>query len=154
MRKVYRWYAVANWLYLHKVPLLPRAITLLVRLVFGGYIPHQAKIGSGTDFGYGGIGVVVHDDCVIGRACTISQGVTLGGGGRDPGVPVVEDGVIVGAGAMILGPIRLGENCVVGANAVVTKDVPANAVVAGIPARVLREGRVSDEAGEQAGSGR
>jgi serine O-acetyltransferase len=142
VRNVYRWYRVAHYLGEHRVPLLPRALTLLIRLVFGCYIPYRATIGAGTKFGYGGIGVVIHDKSVIGRDCTIGQGVTLGGGrgglGRyGTGVPRLGDNVFVGAGAKLLGPVELGDNSVVGANAVVTSDVAANTVVAGIPARVL-----------------
>jgi serine O-acetyltransferase len=139
MRNVYRWYALARWLHEHHVPVLPRAITLLIRLIFGGYIPHQAKIGKGTKIGYGGIGVVIHNRCTIGRDCTISQGVTLGVAGPADGVPHLGDRVDVGAGAKVLGDVRLGDNCIIGANAVVTKDVPANAVAAGVPAKVMRK---------------
>jgi serine O-acetyltransferase len=145
VRNVYRWYRVAHALYEKGVPVAPRAITLLIRLIFGCYIPHQAQIGAGTSFGYGGIGVVIHHDCVIGRDCTISQGVTLGGGrgGRDArgrGVPVLGDNVSVGAGAKVLGPVELGDGSVVGANAVVTHDVAPGVTVVGIPARPLECG--------------
>lgn len=152
VRNVYRWYRMAHALSNARVPLLPRAMTLLIRLIFGCYIPHQAQIGAGTKFGYGGIGVVVHHDCVIGRDCTISQGVTLGGRGRPDeqgtGVPVLGDNVMVGAGAKVLGPVHLADGSVVGANAVVTHDVPRETTVVGIPARPLRD---SDGAPSTAG---
>lgn len=141
MRNVYRWYRVAHMLAEGRVPVLPRTMTLLIRLIFGCYIPHEAEIGAGTTFGYGGLGVVVHNDCVIGRDCTISQGVTLGGGrGRAPGVPVLGDRVMVGAGAKVLGRVHLGDGSVIGANAVVTHDVAAGTTVVGIPARPLKHG--------------
>jgi serine O-acetyltransferase len=108
------------------------------RLLFSAQIPPETKIGPGTEFGYGGIGVVVHRDAVIGANVLISPGVVIGGRSELPGVPVIEDGVKIGAGAKILGPIRVGAGAKVGANAVVIHDVPPGETVVGIPARPLR----------------
>ncbi|MGA2929452.1 MAG: serine acetyltransferase, partial [Solirubrobacteraceae bacterium] len=80
MTDVYGWYRVGHVLSEHGVPVLPAVMTLVVRLLFGCYIPHQARIGRGTNFAYGGVGVVVHRDCIIGRDCSIAPGVVLGGG--------------------------------------------------------------------------
>lgn len=102
------------------------------------YVPDGAEIGEGTQVGYGGMGVVIHEDAKIGRHCLISQQVTLGGRSGHSGVPVIGDFVRIGAGAKILGNIHVGDFAVIGANAVVTKDVPAGAVMAGVPARELR----------------
>ena len=77
-------YRISRWLYLHNIPFLPKLVTLLIFLIYNSKIPYQAKIGKGTKFGYGGMGVVVHS------------------------------------------------------NAVVTKPVPDNAIVAGVPAKILR----------------
>ncbi|MCR4566821.1 MAG: hypothetical protein K5769_02145 [Pseudobutyrivibrio sp.] len=79
--------------------------------------------------------IVVHTDAVIGNDVTIRQGSVVGTNGR--GVPVIEDGVDIGAGAAVIGPITVGKGAVIGANAVVTHDVPAGAVVAGNPAKIL-----------------
>ena len=84
-------------------------------------------------------GIVIHPNCKIGPNCLIFQQVTLGSNeaGMITGVPTLGGSVDVGAGAKILGPINIGDNAVIGANAVVLADVPANAVAVGIPARVI-----------------
>lgn len=72
-------YRISRWLYLHHIPFLPKLVTLLIFLIYNSKIPYQAKIGKGTKFGYGGMGVVVHSKAVIGDNCSISQQVTIGG---------------------------------------------------------------------------
>lgn len=73
-------YRISRWLYLHHIPFLPKLVTLLIFLIYNSKIPYQAKIGKGTKFGYGGMGVVVHSKAVIGDNCSIGQQVTIGGG--------------------------------------------------------------------------
>ncbi|MHB0956088.1 MAG: serine O-acetyltransferase [Pirellulaceae bacterium] len=121
------------------IPLLPKLITYCLRFVFCCWLPHTAHVGCGCRFGYGGLGIVIHSAATIGNRVHIDQGVTIGGNGTEPGVPIIEDDVYIGAGAKVLGPIRIGRGAVVGANAVVIHDVSACTVVAGVPARVIRE---------------
>ena len=115
-----------------------RLILRRCSIKYGIEIPHQTQIGSGLYIGHWG-GIIVHPQAKIGKNCNISQGVTIGqtNRGERAGVPVIGDGVFIGPGAKILGCIRVGNNVAIGANAVVTRDVPENAVVAGIPARIL-----------------
>lgn len=80
--------------------------------------------------------VVVHYNAKIGKNCTLHQFVTIGGNGRGK-APIIGDNCFVGAGAVIIGDIKIGNNVTVGANAVVTKDVPDNATVGGVPAKIL-----------------
>lgn len=105
---------------------------------YGIAIPRTTQIGPGFYIGHFG-GIVVHGDCKIGRDCNISQGVTLGISNRGPrkGVPVVGDRVYIGPGAKIIGRVHIGSNVAIGANAVVTHDVPDNAVVVGVPAWIV-----------------
>lgn len=132
-------YRISHWCYIYRIPLLPKLITLLIFLVYNSKVPYQAKIGKGTKLGYGGIGVVIHKDSVIGNNCMIAQHVTIGGGNsRYPGLPVIGDNVHISHGAIVFGGISIGDNVDVGANAVVCKPVPDNAVVAGVPAKILR----------------
>ena len=95
---------------------------------------------GGVKFAYGGIAVVVHARAVIGKNCIVGQCVTIGGRSKHYEVPVIGDNVYIGAGAKILGPITIGDNCVIGAGAVVLKSVPANSIVAGVPAREVKTG--------------
>ena len=132
-------YRISRWLYLHHIPVLPKLITLLIFLIYNSKVPCQAKIGKGTKLGYGGIGVVIHSKAEIGSYCIVSQQVTIGGGNsRYPGVPRIGDNVHVHKGAIVFGGITIGNNVEIGANAVVNKPVPDNAIVAGIPAKILR----------------
>lgn len=132
-------YHISRWLYLHHVPLLPNLITLLIFLIYNSKVPYQAQIGKGTKLGYGGIGVVIHKKSVIGNNCMISQHVTIGGGNSHyPGLPIIGNNVEISHGACVFGGITIGNNVTIGANAVVNKPVPDNAIVAGVPAKVLR----------------
>ncbi|MGM1032031.1 MAG: serine O-acetyltransferase [Bacillota bacterium] len=137
MNAIY-FYKIARFLYSFKIPLLPKFIKMIIFLIYNSSIPYESKIGKGTQFGYGGIGVVIHKKAVIGKNCIISQQVTIGGRSGLPEVPIIGNGVYIGAGAKILGPIKVGNNAKIGANAVIIKDVPDNAVVAGVPGKILK----------------
>ncbi len=132
-------YRISHWLYLHHVPFLPKIFTLIIFLLYNSKIPYKAVIGKKTICGYGGIGVVIHDKAVIGNNCVIGQQVTIGGGNsRYPGLPVIGDNVHINKGAIVFGGITVGNNVDIGANAVVNIPVPDNAVVAGVPARIIK----------------
>ena len=124
------------------------AARLLYRIaffIFNSSVPPEVVIGAGSKFAYGGIGVVINKKAVIGENCVLGQGITIGGRGKDrPGEAVLEDGVYVGAGVRILGPVRIGSYAIIAPNSVVLNDVEAGCIVAGIPARVIRRG-ISDE---------
>ena len=131
-------YRIGHWCHRHNVPLMPKVMKASTRLFFSAHVPSEASIGKGTMLGYSGLGSVVHQRAVIGSNVMIGSHVTIGGRSRLEEVPIIEDDVFVGAGACILGPVRVGRGAVIGANAVVIEDVPARAVVAGVPARVIR----------------
>jgi len=101
-------------------------------------IPPSTVIGSGFYIGHFG-GIVVSGKSTIGRNCNISQGVTIGRAnrGRNKGYPVLGDDVYIGPGAVIAGSVRIGNNVAIGANCVVTTDIPDDAVVVGIPGKVI-----------------
>ncbi len=144
MCKVYSLYKCANTLYRLRVPVLPRIIYYCVRILFGGHVPYTATIGTGTWFGCGALGVVLHPKTIIGENCVIAQNVTIGGRANLPDVPRLGNNVFVGAGAKILGPVTIGDNVKIGANAVVIQDIPSNSTVVGIPARVVTREAVSE----------
>lgn len=97
-------------------------------------LPTRLRVGAGFKLAHGW-GVVINADSHIGRNVTVMQGVTIGG--SESGVPVLDDDVIVCANATVIGAVRLGRGCVVGAGCVVTKDVPAHATVVGNPQRMV-----------------
>lgn len=131
-------HSFAHRLWRWRVPLLPRVIYAVNRIVFSVSLPPSVQIGKGVVLGYSGLGTVVHKRAVIGARVVIGSGVTVGGRSGHFEVPVIEDDVDIGSGAKILGPIRVGRGAIVGANAVVIHDVPPYAVVAGVPAKILR----------------
>ena len=121
-----------------KIPLIPNLIQFYMRVVFPSCdIPITASIGEGTKFIHRGIGVCVHWGAKIGKNNKIMQNVTIGGrNGR--GAPTIGDYCFIGAGACVLGNIKIGNNVMIGANAVVINDVPDNTVVGGIPAKYIK----------------
>jgi serine O-acetyltransferase len=131
---------MSHWLWKRRVPLLPRFLSLVNRIVFSVQVPAETQIGKGVRLNYSGLGTVLHARAVIGDRVEIGPGVVVGGRSEIFEVPVIEDDVAIGVGAKVLGPVRVGRGAVVGANAVVLHDVPPGAVVVGIPARVVRIG--------------
>lgn len=131
------WYRLANWLWRHKVPLVPKVIYYLQYLLFNCSVPASCKLGGGTRFGYGGMAVIVHARAKVGNNCVIGSCVTIGGKSGWWEVPEIGNNVEIHSGSKILGPIKIGNNVIIGANSVVTKDVPDNCVVAGVPAKII-----------------
>ena len=138
-------YRVGRWCYQRRVPIIPKLAYYSIFLIYNSAVPMSVEIGEGTLFGHGGIGVILHPRCRIGKHVVIGAQVTIGGRSRLWDVPTIEDRCCIGAGAKILGPIRVGEGSVVGANAVVIRDVPPHSVVAGVPARVVRKNIDSED---------
>jgi serine O-acetyltransferase len=128
----------ANLLYKANVPVVPFVIQQFLRFAFCCFIPYSTQIGKNVHFGHLGMGIVIHKDAVIGNNVRIDQHVTIGGR-VGPGAPLIGDNVRIGAGAKLLGSIRIGQHAQIGANAVVIKDVPDNATAVGVPARIIRK---------------
>ena len=139
MCKVYALYKCSHTLYEWKIPILPKLIYYFIRFFFTASVPYTATIGSNASFNNYGMGVVIHRHTVIGNNCEIAHHVTIGGRGGYASVPVIGNDVFIGAGAKILGPIKIGDGATIGANAVVLHDVPPHSVAVGIPARVVKE---------------
>lgn len=137
--KAVRSYRKAHWCYRHGLHFLARAISQRcvrrtnIEIHPGATIGRRLFIDHGT-------GVVIGETAVIGDDCTLYQGVTLGGTGKDTGKrhPTLGNHVLVGAGAKVLGPITIGDNVRIAAGAVVLGDIPNDATAVGVPARVVR----------------
>lgn len=129
---------IANVFFRHKIYIIARAVSQISRFLTGIEIHPGAKIGKGLFIDHG-MGVVIGETAEIGDNVTIFHGVTLGGTGKEKGKrhPTVGDNVVIGSGAKVLGPINIGNEAKIGANAVVLKDVPSRATAVGIPAKVI-----------------
>ena len=140
-------YRIAHELYLRQVPMIPRMMTEYAHSRTGIDIHPGAQIGPWFFIDHG-TGIVIGETTVIGSHVKLYQGVTLGGTGKDQGKrhPTLGNDVLVGAGAKVLGPFRVGDNARVAAGAVVLDAVPDNATAVGVPARIVRVGgkRVMD----------
>jgi serine O-acetyltransferase len=130
-------YRVANWLWRHQWFLPGRWVSHLGRFLTGIEIHPGAKIGAGFFIDHG-LGTVIGETAEIGTDVTLYHNVTLGGVSmkREKRHPTVEDNVVIGAGAQVLGPVIIGARSRIGANSVVVKDVPPDSVVVGVPGRI------------------
>lgn len=131
-------YRISHWLWRRGARLAARALGELTRILTGVDIHPGARIGPGLFIDHA-TGVVIGETAEVGEDVTIFHGVTLGGTGRDKGKrhPTIGDRVTLGAGAKILGAIKIGEDSRIGANSVVVKEVPASAVVVGVPGQIV-----------------
>lgn len=137
--KALRSHKKAYWFYNHNMPFIARAISQRSAHKTGIEIHPGAKIGRRVVIDHGH-GIVIGETAEVGDDVMIYQGVTLGGTGKDIGKrhPTVESGVMIGAGAKVLGPITIGKNAKIAAGAVVVKDVEPNCTVVGVPGEIVR----------------
>ena len=145
---------LSHWLWGMNLYWLGRAFSHVGRFLTGIEIHPGATIGRRVFIDHG-MGVVIGETAIIGDDCTLYHGVTLGGTSWNKGKrhPTLEQGVVIGAGAQVLGPIIIGKNAKIGSNAVVVKNVPENATAVGIPARILEEEKAKqrDEVAQKIG---
>ncbi|ASU21781.1 hypothetical protein CCZ37_03890 [Vibrio qinghaiensis] len=135
-------YRISRWLYLKKIPFLPKFLQLVIFILYNSKVPPDADIGKGSFLVVKGVAVVIINGAKIGKRCRIGIGCRVVGKGPYKKVPVIGDDVFLGPGCVIVGPVIIEDNVVVAPNSVVTKSVPKGAIVAGIPAKII--GNVSD----------
>jgi serine O-acetyltransferase len=128
-------YRIFRWFYERHIPTQPVRffIERFIEMVTGISIPAQSTIGKALRIHHFG-GIIIHSAATLGEYCTLYHGVTLGDLGFRGGAPFVGDRVLVGAGAKLIGEIVVGDDCVIGANAVVLTSVPAGHIAVGVPA--------------------
>ncbi len=133
------YHRIAHWLYLHHRFFLARWVSQHARKKTGIEIHPGATIGHRLVIDHG-MGIVIGETAEIGDDCLLYQGVTLGGTGKDQGKrhPTLGNNVLVGSGAKVLGPFRVGDNARIAAGAVVLEEVPPNATAVGVPAQIVR----------------
>lgn len=137
--KAVRKYRRAHWFHEHNMKFIARYLSQRARHKTGIEIHPAAQIGNGFVIDHG-MGVVIGETTVIGDNCILYQGVTLGGTGKEHGKrhPTLGNNVLVGSGAKILGPVKIGDNARIAAGAVVLNDVPADSTAVGVPARIVK----------------
>ena len=132
-------YRLAHWLHLHHCRFLARLVSQLSKFLTGIEIHPGATIGRRLVIDHG-TGIVIGETAEIGDDCLLYQGVTLGGTGKDVGKrhPTLGNNVMVGSGAKVLGPFKVGNNARIASNSVVLREVPDHATVVGVPGRVVK----------------
>ncbi|WP_370777351.1 serine O-acetyltransferase [Holdemania massiliensis] len=121
-------------------PPLRRFLEWMLRYICGIEISGKMQCGVGLKLPHNGLGVVIHQNTIIGNNVKVLQNVTIGGR-NGSGLPIIGDNVVIGAGAVLLGDIKIGNNVRIGANAVVLCDVPEDAIAVGVPAVIKQKKR-------------
>jgi len=121
----------------HKLGFLARIVDWTLRYFYSCEVHTRMNIGGGMLLLHNGLGVVIHPGATIGNNLKIHQNCTIGGN-HGYGLPIIGDNVMIGAGAVIMGEIRIGNNVKIGANAVVLTDVPDNCTAVGVPAKIIK----------------
>ncbi len=136
-------YRIGHWCRKHHLGVLAGICERLMHHLCLCWIGTRAEIGGGFKIAHC-IGLIIGGGTIIGKNCDVRQNTTFGGNYSKVGpdgrmLPTLGDNISVGAGAIILGPVKIGSNSIIGANAVVTKDIPENVIAAGIPATVIKD---------------
>ncbi|MCI7742451.1 MAG: serine O-acetyltransferase [Clostridiales bacterium] len=148
--KAVRAHRKAHWCYEHGLKFMARLISQRSRHRTGIEIHPGAKIGKRLVIDHG-MGIVIGETAEIGNDCLIYHGVTLGGTGKDVGKrhPTIGNNVLIGTGAKVLGPFKVGDNSRIAANSVVLSEIPPNSTAVGVPARVVKvDGRKVNYVGD------
>lgn len=129
-------YRMSHWCYIHKIPILPKFFSSINTFLFSCKIPYYIKIGNGTKFAGGGMCLNLNvqkigDNCRIGTMCVGMRSFPY------KELPIIGNNVYISHGVMLVGPVIIGDNSLIAANSVVTKSIPENAIVAGIPAKII-----------------
>ena len=137
------YHRMAHWFYNKRHYFIARFLSQRAKKITGIEIHPAATIGKGVFIDHG-TGVVIGETAVVGDGCTIYQGVTLGGTGKDKGKrhPTIGKNVVIGCGAKVLGPFKVGDNSKIAANAVILSEVPPNSTVVGVPGRIVKKDNV------------
>ncbi|TLQ39887.1 serine acetyltransferase [Ruoffia tabacinasalis] len=139
-------FQLSRTMHLLKIPIIPKFLKQLNRIIFSCDIPYNTDIKNSVMFGHNGMGLVINKNAKIDENTLIMQHVTIGANmgkfrvvdGKKITAPYIGKNVLISAGAILLGPIVVGDNAQIGAGAVVTKDVPENGVAVGVPAKVVK----------------
>ncbi len=135
-------YIISRFFYKNKLRLLAKSIALLNRIIFSVWLPPSARIGNNFTLGYWGLGIVIHNDTIIGDNVTIAQNVTIGRNFGDLNVPIIGNDVYIGTGTVVFGEIVIGNNVIIGSNSLINKSIPDNCTVVGNPFRIISKDRV------------
>lgn len=143
MSKIMTAYRHMHKCYKLKVPLIPSIYQRMIRLFFCAEIPFTCELRDGVELEHGGLGVVIHDNAIVGERTKIYPHVVIGGRSVENEdalkrrYPIIGSDCLIGVGAAILGGVQVGNNCKIGANAVVITDVPNNSTAVGVPAHII-----------------
>lgn len=135
-------YRLGNWLYRKNFKRTSKLISYTNRLMFSVWIPSSATIGRNFTLGYWGLGIVIHNNTIIGDNCQVNQNVTIGRNFGDTKVPTIGNDVYIGAGSVIFGEISIGNNVIIGSNSLINRDIPDNCTVVGNPFKIIERNRI------------